>query len=799
MIVNYLKIAFRNIVRNKIFSLINILGMAIGMAACMLILMWVQDEMSFDKFHHERDKMYRVMSYGTKYMIEGHDGLPAALGYTAQKDIPNIEKLTFFENVSEMLVKYNDKGFYQNGGLWVDTAFFDFFQFQFVSGNPSTVLSDPYSIVLDEDLAAKLFDNENPIGKVIDVSDIKLKVSGVFKNIPDNSTLIFNYVIPVTLLRELGYSNSMMNWGRFMYATFIQLSEGSNIDSIAKQMTEIARENKCPQVLDGVSFKLQEFSKIHLDGDHGSWRPFYNVGDKKYVIAFSIIALFILLNACFNYINLSTARGERRSREVAMRKVSGADRKQLIIQFLGESFLFTIISILLAIILVELTRPYFNFLTQKSLIINYDDFTFLSGIIVILFFTGILAGSYPAFILSSFSPIKVLKNLHFSKKGGSIFRKILVIIQFTITCGLIIGSLVIFMQLKYMNNKKLGFDKDHIIYIPFKENISSNYYFIKNELLKDPNILSVSASDYLWATENNRCSGCFQWEGYTEEDQIDVLVPQVDFDFLKTFKVEIVEGRDFSSEFPTDSSTAYMVNESAVKAMGIEDPIGLPVSFGYRERQRGRIVGVFKDFHYESLHRKIESQLLRVFSDPDNIMSTAVMYIKFNGENMKRVLASIEEMWNQVNTITPFEYYFLDQTYDNLYGKDQRLGLIITYFTLLSILISCLGIFGLATFMAEKRTKEIGIRKVNGASVFSIVWLMTKDFVIWVIIAFVIAVPIAWYVMDKVLMNYEYRINLGIWIFLLAFIIVFLVAISTSVFQALRVAKKNPVDSLRYE
>ena len=798
MIINYLKITFRTILRNKVFSFINILGLSIGMASCLLIMLWVQNELNFDKFHSNRDKMYRVMSYGTKYMTEGFDGIPAALGINSIGTLPDIKKLTFFESAGEYFIKYGDEGYYQDNGLFADSSFFNFFNFNFLYGNKNDALKNPYSIVLDEDVAKKIFGNENPIGKTLIVGkkQRQLIVSGVIEKVPDNSTLQFKYVIPIGLLQDINY---YLGWGRFMYTMFVQLDENVVPDTLAAKMTQLALDNNCGQVKDGVSFKLQEFKKLHLDGFHGSWRDFYITGDKRYVTTFSIIAAVILIIACFNYINLSTARSERRSREVAIRKVSGANRRNLITQFLGESFLVTIISLIFALILVELLRPSFNILTEKNLIINYSSPDFLIGLVIILFTTSFLAGIYPAFIMSSFSPIKVLKNIYSSKKGGSIFRKILVVLQFIIASILIICSVLIYKQINFLRNKDLGFDKENVVYLYFKENLAENYYYIKNELLKDPNIFSVSASDYLWANNSNRCSGCFQWEGYSEADEIDVLLPKVDFDFLKTLNIKIINGRDFSNEIRSDSVNAMIINETLAKSLGLDDPLNLNVKFGYQKLKNYQIIGVYKDINYSSLRKGIESQVLRIIKDPGALSSSSVMLIKINGQNVKEAINAIEKQWKSVNKFSPFEYHFLDQAYDQLYFKDKRMGQILICFTILAIFISCLGIFGLAAFVAESKTKEIGIRKVNGAKVSEIVWRMTKNFVIWIIMAFVIAIPIAWFIMDKILMNYANRISFGIVEFLLSLIIILSISISASTYQAFKAATMNPVNSLKYE
>lgn len=801
MIINYLKTAIRSLLRNKIFSLINILGLSIGMAACLLIMLWIQNELNFDKFHENRDKMYRVMAYGQRYFQNGSETTPAPLGLQAARQMPEIENLTLFEGVNDLLFQYGDKGFYQKGGIIADTSFFSLFKFKFIEGNPNHPFKNANEIIIDEDIAKKLFGDDLALGKVIKIDGESAKVVGVIRNVPNNSSLVFKYVIPFSYDK---INTSSYGWGRFMFSTFIQLNDQANIDSIGARLTRFAKEEKCPQVVSsGIVFKLQKFSQIHLDGDtaHGGWRSYYNLTDKKYVIAFSIIALFILINACFNYINLSTARSERRSKEVGVRKVVGASYKNIFIQFMGESLLTSLISILIALILLELARPVFSHLSGKILTIEYASMEFLLSALFLFLSTGLLAGIYPSIIMSSFSPISLLRKSIQSIRS-SIFRNILVIIQFFIASILIIGSVIIIKQQNFIGNKDLGFDNSHIVSIPFKENLAKNYRYIKSQLLQDPNIISVTASDYAWADNENRCTGCFAWEGIDSDNTPDMHIPSVDFDFFKTMGVEIVSGRDFSSKISSDSTAAVMINECAAKAIGIENPLVLPATiwdFSTSKRKSVQIIGVYKDFNYGSLHRKIEPQVVRIERRPENFSQISVMLVKINPVNREAALRTLEKAWYEVNKVVPFEYRFLDQIYEGLYKSDQDMGTLLIYFTVFSILIACLGILGLTIFIAEQKTKEIGIRKVNGASIWNIIWAIIGKFMIWVSVAFVLAIPISYIIMEEVLMKYSYRISIGFVDYLIALFIVVFVTISTSIYQAYKAATSNPVDSLRHE
>lgn len=799
MIINYLKTAIRNILRNKVFSLINILGLSVGMAACLLIMLWIQNELNFDKFHENRDKMYRVMAYGQRYFENGSETTPAPLGLQAARQMPEIENVTLFEGVDELLFQYGDKGFYQKGGIIADTSFFSFFKFKFIEGNPNHPFKNANEIIIDEEIAQKLFGDKTALGKVIETDGESAKVVGVIKKVPQNSTLVFKYVIPFSYDK---INTSSYSWGRFMFSTYIQLNDQANIDSIGARLTRYAIKEKCNQVVKGgIVFKLQKFSQIHLDGEraHGGWRTYYNLTDKKYVIAFSIIALFILINACFNYINLSTARSERRSKEVGVRKVVGASYQNIFKQFMGESLLTSLISILIALILLELARPVFSHLTGKILTIEYASMEFLLSALFLFLSTGLLAGSYPSIIMSSFSPISLLRKSFQSIRSG-IFRNILVIIQFFIASILIIGSVIIIKQLNFIGNKDLGFDNSHIVCIPFKENLPKNYQYIKSQLLQDPNIISVTASDYAWADNESRCTGCFAWEGIDVDNIPDMHIPSVDFDFFKTLGVEIVSGRDFSSKISSDSTAAVMINECAAKAIGVENPLVLPASmyeFSTSKRKSVQIIGVFKDFNYGSLHRKIEPQVVRIERRPESFSQISVMLVKINPLNREAALKTLEKAWYEVNNVVAFEYRFLNQVYEGLYKNDQDMGTLIIYFTVFSILIACLGILGLTIFIAERKTKEIGIRKVNGASIWNIVWAIIGKFMIWVSVAFVLAIPISYIIMEEVLMKYSYRISIGFVDYLIALFIVVLVTISTCIYQAYKAATSNPVNALQ--
>ncbi len=797
MITNYLKTAIRNLLRNKTFSLINILGLSIGMAACLLIMLWIQDELNFDTFHKSKDKMYRIMTHREDYVSST---VPATLGMQVAKMMPEIEKATLFEGISDLMFQYGDKGFYQDGGIIADTSFFNFFDFEFVEGSPNHTFLSANETVINEDIAHKLFGDEPALNKVIEMVGEQVKIVGVIKKVPTNSSIIFKYMIPFD---HSNLDQGSYGWGRFMFATFIQLNDQANIDSVGVRLTRLAAEAKCPQVLQyGFSFKIQEFSKVHLDGSRqgGDHWSYYNLTDRKYVIAFSVIALFILINACFNYINLSTVRSERRSKEVGIRKVIGAHFQNLFKQFIGESLLVTFIATVLALILLELGRTVFSDLTSKLMVIEYASFSFIGSVLFLFMVTGFLAGSYPAIMMSSFSPMSVLRKSS-TKRGSGVFRNILVIIQFFVASVLIIGSVIILRQLKYIEKKDIGFSPENIVVIPMKENLAKNYKFIKTTLLNNPSIISVTASDYLWATNENSCGGCFSWEGFDWDNPINFHLPEVDFDYFKTLGINVKEGRDFDSHISSDSTLAFMVNETAAKLIGEESTVGMSAVFGYSQAgaRSVQIVGVFPDFNYGSLERKIEAQAVRILSNPEDIGRNGVMLVRINGANVDAAIKTLENEWNAVNHLIPFEYHFLDQIYDELYKGDKDMARLVIYFTLFAILIACLGILGMTIFVTERKTKEIGIRKVNGASLSQLIWTIIGKFMMWIAIAFVIAIPISYLLMEEVLKRYSYRINIGLQDYLLAIFIVILVSLSSSIYQAYKAATSNPVDALQVD
>ena len=793
MFKNYVKTTFRNTTRHKGYSFINLAGLAIGMACTLLILLWVKDELSYDRFHENGKDIYRIMSYGTRYMIEGFDGTPAPLAPAVKEEVPGIVNYARFSDVPKLVFQYGDKAFYETRGLIADPSIFEIFTFPFIQGDPKTALTAPLDIVITESLAAKYFGGENPLGKTIEIEGKPAAVKGVIQDIPANSHIQFDFLGSYEYIEEItGYGTS---WGSFNFVTYLQLEPDRDIQKIARNITAVADRNNCPQVKDGVEFRLQPLSAIHLDS-RAAFRNYGDIGDRKYVVVFSIIAVFVLFIACVNFMNLSTARSTTRAKEVGMRKTVGASRKQLVLQFYGESLFLTTMACVFAVILVLFLLPTFNQITGKQLKLDLIDAQLVVGLIAVVLLTALTAGSYPAIYLSSFRPVKVLKGVFKTEGKGQAFRRILVVTQFSLSIALLIGTTVAYNQLRFLRHAKLGFNKENIVYVPVKENIGKRYDAFKSELLSDANILSVAAQYYLFAEQGSFRSTGYDWEGREEGQEADIILNLVDYDFIPMLGLELVEGRNFSEEYSTDASQAYILNEEAIKKMGIQDPVGK--RFSYLKR-KGTIIGVLKNAHFRSLHVAIEPHVFFFMEDVSGATDYGVVLIKINGDKTEEALAKIRGIWERFNPISPFEYRFLDQTYDNLYRKEKKIGTILNAFTLFAIVISCLGLFGLASFLTEQRTSEIGIRKVLGASETGIVFLLSKQFTKWVLVANLFAWPVAYFVMNEWLKSFVYRINIGIGMFLLSGILAAGIAVLTVSYQALKAARANPIDSLRYE
>jgi len=789
MFKNYLKIAFRNIIRQKGFSFINITGLAIGMACTIIILIWVQDELTFDRFHENADNLYRVEEdqyySGEVYHV---NVTPYPCGPVFREEIPEVVNATRFQWTGGLLFRRGETSFFESGTVAVDSTFFQMFTFPLIEGDKRSALDEPFSIVLSKEMAEKYFGEENPIGEALNVNNqYEFIVTGVFDDIPQNSILQFDMLVNFDFMHDLGrYSDS---WGNNSIRTFVQLREDSNIKEVNEKLTGLLRKNHLESTTD---YMVAPFTRIHL---HQYWGFGHSKGLIQFVYIFSIIALFVLIIACINFMNLSTARSIGRAKEIGIRKVTGAHRRKIIAQFYGESIFLSFIALVFAIILVMVMIQPFNDISSKRFSINiFSNWQILLGLIGVTLFTGIIAGSYPAIFLSAFKHVKVLRGSLKSGKGSSIFRIILVVVQFTISIFLIIGTAVIYKQTKYLKNKDIGFDKEHVVCIPMRGDIRQSYDVLKSELIKDSRILGVTASAHRPSYIGSN-SGGVDWEGKDPDQRVLISMNPVDYDFVETMKIDMKSGRsfsrEFSSDFVNDSAGTFLINEELEKIMGVEFAVGMDFSFG---GTRGQIVGVMENFHFQPARQEIEPLAIWIDTGWQNYF-----LIRIQAGDIPLSLDRIEDIWDEVIPDYPFDYFFLDEDFDSMYRTEERIGLLLNIFTVIAIFIACLGLFGLASFTAEQRTKEICIRKVLGASVSGITVLLSKEFAKWVVLGYIIAAPLAGYIMTKWLQDYAYKTKIGWLIFIGTAIISVVIALLTVSYQSIRAAYRNPVDSLRYE
>lgn len=792
MFKNYFTIAIRNLWKNKSYSFINIFGLAIAIVSCIFILLWVIDELSFDRFHENAEVIYRVIEHqGTSngdYMDVAVTPWP--LAEALNKDFPEIIETSRLRIVKYSLVSYQEKKFIEDNVVAVDPSFLKMFDFPLLEGDANTALNDPNSILVTENTANKYFNMENPIGKTININSIEYNIAGIIANTPTNSHINFDFLIPFVSLKTMGWTDS---WGTNNYTTYVQLMNKSSYELIKEKVYNYFMEFVNPQ--SGCYLDLQPLTDIHLKSHYSI--DLYGATEMKmmYIYGFSAAALFILFIACFNFINLSTALSEKRSKEMGLRKVVGAIRKQIIAQFYGESVLIVIISFFIALLIIFVFLNDFNNITGKLLKINtiFNPLV-LIGIFSILFFTAILSATYPAIVQSAFKPVDSIKGggmVFTSKPGKSIFRKILVVFQFVLSVILIIGALTITKQINFMLNKDLGYSDESIIYFRKRGELIQNYDAFKSELLKNTSIKSVTTSSDI-PTYTVHSTSAFEWEGKNPEDGFMIHQFSIDHDFIKTFGITMLDGRDLSKEFPVDDSTqSFIINEATAKKMGVKNPIGLGFTL---YDFKGQIVGLVKDFHYKSLQTEVEPLVMRIEPRRDRYI-----FVKLDPNHFQEAKDIIQTTYQRFNSEYPFEYNLLEDEVGELYKTEQKTKLLLKFFTVIAILMSCLGLYGLASYLAVQKTKEIGIRKVHGATVIKIVNKLTKEFIILVLLANVIAWPLAYIVMNEWLQNFVYRINLGATVFIIAGLISIILGIITVGYHTLTAATANPIKSLRYE
>ncbi len=792
MIKNYLLIALRNIKRHKGYSLINIAGLSIGITTSILIMLYVQYELSFDKFHKNSNDIYRILRWDPDYIssLKWKISCWPALAPVLKSDFPEVIKATRVDS-GNGLVNYKNKHFIEENIYFVDPDFLEIFTFPIISGNPQTALNEPFSMLITQKMAEKYFDNENPIDRILNYNNNDFKVTGLLKNIPETSSLQFDFLISFNTKYILrGGKDRVESWNFTEGSSFIQLKNNFNPGDLEKKFPAFIEKHLGEDKSEKKSeLILQPVTRIHLYGN--AVVDLETTSDIKLVYLLSAIAFCIILIACFNYMNLSAARSVKRAKEVGIRKIVGAKRVQLIRQFLGESMILTGIAILISIMLVILILPEFSLFINRKISFSINN-SMLLNLMGITFFIGIISGSYPALFLSSFNPVNVIKGrLRSGSSFSSVFRKSLVVLQFAISIIMIVSTLIIYNQLTFIKNRNLGFDKDLIVTSYIRDrNLRSNFELLKNELLKYPLVSGVSFSVDLPSSMNRWTSEFFE----PQNKNLKVRFTYVDYNFVDFYGMEVIKGRNFSREFSSDLDQALLINETAVKELGWGEPIGKRLFSNHGNEYT--IIGVLKDFHFKPLHQKIEPLVVRLIRPPwmPNYLS-----LKINPENIPETLLFLEDKFKEFSPDYPFEYSFFDERINNAYKSEQKLGKIFNYFALISLFIACLGLFGLASFTSEQRTKEIGIRKVVGASVSKIFVLLSKEFIKRILIANIIAWPIAYFAMNKWLQNFAYRINIGIGIFLTSGLIALVIAMLTISYQSIKAATANPVDSLRYE
>lgn len=791
MLRNYLTIAWRNLLRNKAFSTINIVGLALGMACSLLVGLWVYDELSYDRFlpDHDRIHFVRVNTNFRGGETQTSFATPGPLTEAITRDIPQVAAVTKLTWPSERLIRVGDR-VAKEQGQYASAGFFDVFTLPTVSGNPRSALANQNQIVISQRLAEMYFPDGQAVGQSLQLDNNKRFIVGaVLKNLPATSTLQFDWLVNFKAQEE----EWQTQWGFNAVQTYLRLQPATTARQAEAAMKGLFRryatfDNK-EQII------LQPITDMHLWGDYKNGVAVG--GQIEYVRIFGLVALFILLIACINFMNLSTARSAKRAREVGVRKVIGARRIALVGQFLSESTLLSLLAAGLALILVWLTLPAFNTLFDKQISLDFADPKRWLGIGGLVLFTGLLAGSYPALFLSGVQPIRILQGLAFqaghrqATLGPSQLRQVLVVFQFALSTFLIVGMLVIGRQMTYLRTKHLGLDRDNVVYLNLEGQLTDyqKTEALRHELLQRPSIASATTAAHLPLNIRSTTTD-LHWSGQSDKQLVEVSAMSVGNDFIKTTGIKLVAGRDFRPNALADTA-CYLINEAAARLMHMDKPVGKYITFWFG---KGPIVGLMKDFHLGSLHDPIKP-LVITYMPP----SAQYLLVKPRAGQTTQALADLEQLVKQFNKDYPFSYHFLDEAYETLYHREQQVSVLINYFGMLAILISCLGLFGLAAFSAEQRVKEIGIRKVLGASVSNLVALLSTDFLKLVLIAIVLASPVAYYVMNQWLTNFAYRAELSGWVFVLAGGLAIGIALLTVSFQSIRAALLNPVKSLRSE
>lgn len=793
MFKNLFKTAIRNIFKDFGYSSLNILGLTIGIASALFLIIYIADEVSYDRYHEKADRIYRVSSHITE-TDDDFTWIVAQIPFGPQvvQDYPEVEAFVRFIQFNRAVFKYEDKEFFEEDFVYTDTTVFDVFTYEFIKGNPKEALLEPNTIVLTEKIVSKYFGKEDPMGKTLVSGDEAYKVTGVIKNIPFNSHYRFDAMASRKSLPE-----EMGSWGNFGVFTYLLLPEGLDYKEFEAKIKEMYA-NYMAEIFERIGitieYVLEPITDIHLKSTSGSEPE--PTGSIAYVIIFGIVALFLILIAAMNYMNLATARSTKRAREVGLRKVVGSHRESLIFQFLTESTVLTFISVLLSLVLLILLLPKFNDLAGKSfdLHVIYSPYVIVSliGIIIVV---GVFGGSYPAFYLSRFSPVSVMKGEITKGSSGSLFRKVLVVIQFTISVAMIVSTLVVFKQLNYLKTRDLGYDMKNVISLEMSNREMRNKFpVLKQALLENPNVKYVSSTSSRIGEGSGK--SLFNVETDDGMQQRGINMAAVDHDFVETLGITMLKGRDFQEDMPSDTLLGVIVNETMAKRLNWTEALGKKVELQGRDGRdflRATVVGLMKDYYQTGMYNEIETLML-IYQN-----NNRVIYAKLKDDDVQGTIRYIESRWNEIFPDQPFEYSFLSERFNEQFGADEKRGFIFTLFTVLAILIACLGLYGLASYTVEQRTKEIGIRKVVGATEGTVVKLISKEFLILVSISILIAFPLAFFFIRDWLQQFVYRTNLGLFVFLLAGIITVTITFITIGFQAWKAANANPAESLRVE
>jgi putative ABC transport system permease protein len=789
MIKNYFKTAWRNLTKNKFYSGINITGLAIGLAVGIMILLWVQNELSYDSFHTNANNIYKINSHiGKGTSAQVWEGSPAPLAVFCKQSIPAVvNAVRINPRYEQLLFTYSNNKFTETNTAFVDPSFFTVFSFTMLQGNSAKPFTDDHSFVITASTAKKYFNSEDAVGKILVVNKENFIVSGVLKDFPQNSSIQYNILFPMSLYAKNFGGNG--NWktidedlGNYFYTIYVQLQPNTSPQTVAKKITQIYQDKrKDDPAVKNNFFALQSLTSLHLITADG------NQSAMQTVRIFLMVAILILCIACINYVNLSTARSLLRSKEVSMRKIMGAARTQLFFQFIIESALLFLFASLLSLIIIYLLLPVYNEISGRHVEFSLTDSNVWVVVAYTITGTLVLSAIYPALQLSSFHPIEALRGKFSLGIGKTSFRKALVVIQFVFSVGLIIATIVISKQLNYLRQKDLGFDKEHVFSFGLRNEMHNHFEAVRNELLKQPGVLDVASADGSVAGVNGTTSDTY-WDGKEADRTFLIHTNGIDKNLVPLLNMKIVQGSNFTGT-PADSGHV-LLNETAIRQAGIKDPVGKSFTLW---QTKGTIIGVVKDFNYASLKTAIEPVIF--YYSP----SGWTVYIKTTGTDAPGAIASAQKIWKIYTQDFPFEYSFLDEDFNKMYRDDQRTAILFNVFAIAAILISCLGLFGLATYTAQVKTKEIGIRKVLGASVATIIRLLAREFIVLVLIAFVIASPVAWLMMNKWLRDFVYRININGWIFLITGLLAIAIALLTVGFQAIKAAIANPVKSLRTE